>query len=79
MQNNGRNVDDDYALAMQLQKQFDDEYRTNNNNAINIEEEMGAYGNNDAIALSLQQMYDKKKDAFENGYEGKYGNCSMNF
>ncbi|CAB4389893.1 unnamed protein product [Rhizophagus irregularis] len=72
MQNNGRNVDDDYALAMQLQKQFDDEYRTNNNNAINIEEEMGAYGNNDAIALSLQQMYDKKKDAFENGYEGKY-------
>lgn len=40
---------------------------------------MGAYGNNDAIALSLQQMYDKKKDAFENGYEGKYGNCSMNF
>lgn len=32
MQNNGRNVDDDYALAMQLQKQFDDEYRTNNNN-----------------------------------------------
>ncbi|GBC06346.1 hypothetical protein RclHR1_06780010 [Rhizophagus clarus] len=68
MQNNDNNVDDDFAFAMRLQQQFNDEYVEDFKRATNIKEETNA--NNDYnTAMRLQQMYDKKKGTFENDYE----------
>ncbi|RHZ63161.1 hypothetical protein Glove_332g8 [Diversispora epigaea] len=89
MQNEGNNFSDDYALAMSLQEfefqnvssNVPDVKKNVGSNIVDDKESQQTIGNDDyAIALRLQQIYDKERHTFGNDYEDvipRMGNMSF--